>query len=103
MAQEVIHSMRNAKVKKGFMAIKIDLEKAYDRVRWSFMLECLRELHIPNGIIDLIEWCISSSSMQILWNGSKTEHFTLSRGLRQGDPFSPYLFVVCMEKLAHLI
>ena len=41
VAQEVIHSMRNRKGKKGFMTIKIDLEKAYDRVRWNFVLKCL--------------------------------------------------------------
>ena len=60
VAHEVIHSMRNRKGKKGFMAIKIDLEKAYDRVRWNFVLKFLDELKIPSYVIRIIEWCLSS-------------------------------------------
>ena len=103
IAQEVIHSMRNMKGKKGFMAIKIDLEKAYDCLRWSFMIDCLQELRLPDWLLRIVEACISSSSMQLLWNGSKSDVFNSSRGIRQGDPLSPYLFVLCVEKLAHLI
>ena len=99
----MIHSMRSMKGRKGFMAIKIDFEKASDRVKWSFILDCSRELNIPGGVIDLLEWCISSPSLQILWNCSKLVQFNPSRGLRQGDPISPYLFVIGMEILAHLI
>ena len=85
------------------MAIKNDLEKTYDRLNWGFVMNCLRELKIPESLISLIQECISSPSMQLLWNGSKSDVFILSRGIRQGDPLSPYLFVICMEKLAHLI
>ena len=63
-------------------------------------MNCLRE---PESLISLIQECISSPSMQLLWNGSKLDVFILSRCIRQGDPLSPYLFVICMEKLAHLI
>ncbi|KAK4258548.1 hypothetical protein QN277_004989 [Acacia crassicarpa] len=103
VAQEVIHTMRSMRKKKGFLAIKIDLEKAYDRVNWNFVLNCLQELNLPSRLTEVIEQCISSPTMQLLWNGDKAEVFIPSRGVRQGDPLSPYLFVICMEKLAHLI
>lgn len=47
--------------------------------------------------------CISSSSFRVLWNGEQIANFTLAQGLRQGDPLSPYLFVLCMERLGHMI
>ena len=103
VAQEVIHTMKTMKGKNGFMAVKIDLEKAYDRINWEFAINCLREVGIPESLIFLIQECISSPSMQLLWNGSKSNVFNPSRGIRQGDPLSPFLFVICMEKLAHLI
>lgn len=47
--------------------------------------------------------CITSARLQIIWNGEPMEEFSPSRGIRQGDPLSPYLYVICMEILAHLI
>lgn len=47
--------------------------------------------------------CISSSSFNVLWNYDKADQFFPSRGIRQGDPLSPYIFVICMDKLSHLI
>ena len=103
VAQEVIHSMRSMKHGKGFMAIKIDLEKAYDRLNWQFLKRCLFELNLSNHLVNLIHECVSSPTLQLLWNGDLSEIFESGRGVRQGDPLSPYLFVICMEKLAHLI
>ena len=95
--------MRKKKGSKGYMAIKIDLEKAYDRLRWSFIRETLVEARLPQTMVDVILNCISLASFSILWHGERTEAFTPSRGVRQGDPLSPYLFVLCMERLNHLI
>ena len=85
------------------MAIKIDLEKAYDRLEWGFVIDSLRDMGLNDHFLNLIWDCISSTSMDILWNGEKTGVFNPTRGIRQGDPFSPYLFVICIERLSHLI
>ena len=103
IAQEVVHSMRIKQGNIGFMTIKIDLEKAYDRLNWNFLLQCLEDLNLPYHILEIVASCISSPSMQLLWSGEKTEEFFPSRGIRQGDPLSPYLFVICMERLTHMI
>jgi hypothetical protein len=83
--QEVLHSMRRSKKKKGDMVFKPDLEKAYDRVNWHFLRDTLLKFNFPARIISLIMFGITNSSNTILWNGSKTDAFTPVRGLRQGD------------------
>lgn len=81
--------------------MKIDLEKAYDRLDWNFLRDTLLEVGLDHNFCNLIISCVSLSSFQVMFNGSKTESFAPSRGIRQGDPLSPYLFVLCMEILAH--
>ncbi|KAK4280376.1 hypothetical protein QN277_012007 [Acacia crassicarpa] len=103
VAQEVIHSMQKLQGKRGFMAIKIDLEKAYDRVNSHFLYDCLKEMNMPDSAMDVIYSCVTSPSMQLLWNGDRAGKIRPTKGVRQGDPLSPYLFVICMERLAHLI
>jgi len=88
---------------KGWMAIKLDLEKAYDRLRWEFIRETLIDMKLPNHLVEIVMNCVTSSTLNIIWNGEPTEFFKPSRGIRQGDPISPYLFVACIERLAQLI
>lgn len=100
LAQEVVHFMHKSRSKKGTIAFKIDLEKAYDRLNWDFIELTLNDFGFPQSTICLIMSCFRAISLSILWNGAKTETFHPYRGLRQGDHLSPYLFVLCMEKLA---
>ena len=85
------------------MAIKLDLEKAYDRLEWSFIRDTLKLFRVPTKLVSLIMSCISSSSISILFNGDALEPFNPSHGICQEDPLSPYLFILCMEVLGALI
>ena len=85
------------------MIIKLDLEKAYDHLQWPFVRETLMEARFPQRMVNVILNCISLVSFSILWHGNRTQAFTPSRGVRQGDPLSPYLFVLCVERLSHFI
>ncbi|KAA3474043.1 Retrovirus-related Pol polyprotein LINE-1 [Gossypium australe] len=103
LAQEVIHSMRCNQKGRKWMAIKLDLEKAYGKVSWEFISASLVAAKTPVFLRNAIMSAISSSSMQILWNGVPTQKFIPNRRIRQGCPLSPYLFVLCMEWLGHFI
>ena len=101
--QEVVHSLSKKKGKVGYVALKIDLEKAYDKLEWSFIKEVLIRANLPANLIEIIMSCISTISTSILFNGKALELIYPSRGIRRGDPLSPYLFILCMEYLGQLI
>lgn len=103
VAQEVLHNFKYAKGKKGFIAWKIDLSKAYDRMQWPFIREVLWEVGIKGSILELLMQCIISVQYKAILNGELIDSFSPQCGIRQGDPLSPYIFVLCTEKLSHLI
>lgn len=103
IVQELIHTIGRTKGKRGVMAVKIDLEKAYDKIEWSFIREMLTLFNYPENLVKLIMSCVTLVSTSLLFNGGRLDPFLPSRGIRQGDPLSPYLFILCMEFLGHLI
>jgi len=72
-------------------------------LRREFIQETLFKMRLPGQLVDVIMHCVSSCSRNILWNGEPSGAFRPSRGVRQGDPLSSYLFVACMERLSQLI
>ena len=90
IANEVIDSMVMRK-EKGILC-KLDVEKAYDKLNWKFLVMVLKEMGFGNKWIGWIQWCISTASFLVIINGSLDGFFKSSRGLRQEDPLIP-LFV----------
>lgn len=89
--------------KKAGMLMQLDLSKAFDKVNWNYLEAVLTAFGFDKKWNKWILALIKSSSFPILVNGSPSETFTPSRGIRQGDPLSPFLFVILMEGLSRLI
>ena len=92
IANELVDSTMRRK-EQG-MVCKLDIEKAYDSISWEFLYQVMNRMGFGNRWLSWIKWCISTASFSVLFNGSPTGFFPSSKGLRQGDPLSPYLFVI---------
>jgi hypothetical protein len=103
IAHELLHSFKLKRGKWGFMFLKIDMEKAFDKMEWNLILAILQSLGFHANWIQWIEACISTTSFSILLNGSPYGQFTPERGLRQGDPLSPFLFILGSEVFSRLM
>ena len=104
IAFKSLHHMKtNCTGKKAFMAMKLDMNKAYDRVEWVFLEQILLKLGFQESWVDLIMECITTVSYFILMNGEPKGMITPSRGLQQRDSLSPYLFLFCVEGFKCLV
>ena len=103
IVQEVIWTLKHRWGGTGFVALKLDLKKAYDRLDWAFIRESLEFFRLPPNFITLITNMVFSTRFHILWNGSPLQEVVPTRGVRQGDPLSPYLFILCLECLSILL
>eukprot|EP00253_Pinus_taeda_P015484 PITA_15484 len=101
LTHEIIHSLKQSK--KPGMLLKIDLSKAFDSISWEYMQKVLKAFGFDNAWIRWVSSLISSAFFSILINGIPTSTFRSSRGIRQGDPLSPFLFIIMVEGLGRCI
>jgi hypothetical protein len=96
-----LHSIKIKKSKA--LVLKLDMMKAYDRVDWSFLRLVLLQVGLSLEATDWIMGCVSSTNFFVLINGSPSGFFRSSRGLRQGCPLSPLLFLLIVEGLSRIL
>ncbi|XP_058784217.1 uncharacterized protein LOC131658988 [Vicia villosa] len=101
LVNEVIDWAKRNKL--SCLLLKVDFDKAYDSLSWNFLRDILVRMGFGKKWMMWMDACIFSSHLSVLVNRSATNDFKVQRGLRQGDPLSPFLFVFAMEGLTYLV
>ena len=103
VAYKLLHRLQNRrKGRKGHKVVKLDISKAYDWVEWTFLQRMMVKLGFDPNWVHLAMETVTMASYSILINGEPRGFVTPTRGIRQGDPLFPYLFLLCAEGLKRI-
>ncbi|KAF7145715.1 hypothetical protein RHSIM_Rhsim04G0127200 [Rhododendron simsii] len=99
-----MHSLKKRRHgKKGWVALKLDMAKAYDRIEWSYLEVILRKFGFADQWIRWVMAYVTTVSFATVINGAKGDLFSPSRGIKQGSPLSPFLFILCVKGFHYLL
>lgn len=100
IAHELMHSLHTKNLKHKLMALKLDIAKAFDKVEWQFVDSVMEKMGFCRRWRDCKMKCITTVTYTVLMNGEQSKSIKPQRGLIQGDPISPYIYIFYVQKVS---